>query len=431
MKQVFSVAKMSMSCERLLCSFVVLIISCSPAFGGGPLFMDFDTQPELFTSGVAEWREFGGRDGGGYLKITDANNGEVGSILIGELEEGELVAGFNITADLRVGGGTERPADGFSFNFASFDDPGVLDIVTGGTGVWAPSPNGTEDSLPEEGTRTGIAIGFDEWDSGEPDVVGLSLRVDNELIDQAELPVLNDGDSPQSLQTGPMGVDDPEELGWAQLTINLDPISQELLVVWKDEIAFETEVPWTPRAGVLLFGGRTGGANAYHHIDNIFIETFPEIGPGITCDFDLNGTCNLADIDALIYEGIPGGDAATYDLDGNGSVGPGDVRRWHLDTETLPGDSNLDGIVNAADLNNVGGNWQSDSSTSISQGDFNGDGNTNAADLNTLGNNWQKTGAQWAAEQGAAPLASAVPEPASALMTLFALLGLMGLRRKS
>ena len=45
-----------------------------------------------------------------------AANDQRGAILIGDLDQGGFVDGFVISADLRVGGGTDNPADGFSFN---------------------------------------------------------------------------------------------------------------------------------------------------------------------------------------------------------------------------------------------------------------------------------------------------------------------------
>ncbi len=52
-----------------------------------------------------------------------------------------------------------------------------------------------------------------------------------------------------------------------------------------------------------------------------------------------------------------------------------------------PGDANGDGIVNLADLQILGDNWQS-TTASWSEADFTGDGNVNLADLQILGDNW-------------------------------------------
>ncbi len=52
-----------------------------------------------------------------------------------------------------------------------------------------------------------------------------------------------------------------------------------------------------------------------------------------------------------------------------------------------PGDANGDGMVNLADLQILGDNWQSTTAT-WSEADFTGDGNVNLADLQILGDNW-------------------------------------------
>lgn len=88
----------------------------------------------------------------------------------------------------------------------------------------------------------------------------------------------------------------------------------------------------------------------------------------------------------------------------------------------LMGDANLDGTIDAIDLNAVGQNWQADG-TMWSTGDFNGDNISDAIDLNVLGQNWQAS-----VPVPAQP--ASVPEPASATLTLFSLFGLMMLRRR-
>ena len=73
------------------------------------------------------------------------------------------------------------------------------------------------------------------------------------------------------------------------------------------------------------------------------------------------------------------------------------------------GDANLDGVVDAADLNILGSHWQSDTATSWCEGDFDVDGDVDVGDLNALGLNWQL--------DVSAPAASAtltIPEPVTA-----------------
>ncbi len=182
---------------------LVMALACLPAQAA--IFdLDFETDPQdlgVQFFGTSQWLDFDGVDDSGYLNITDAANDQRGAIVFPDLEDGADLRAFSIEADLRVGGGTDSPADGFSFNFARPGDP-VLDDGEG----WAASPTG-EANLPEEGTTTGLGIGFDEWLSGGADIRGMSIRIDNQLVDQYEFPNNNgEVDDDTSLQTGPAGV---------------------------------------------------------------------------------------------------------------------------------------------------------------------------------------------------------------------------------
>ena len=241
------------------------------------VIIDFDGNAlpdETVLIGSAEVRAEGG-DPGGYLKVTDAANGERSTIIFPDLTGDTPVTSLNIKADLRVGGGTDSPADGFSFNLARPDDP----VVTAGDGNgFAAAPAG-EQNLPEEGTQTGIGVGFDEWFSGDGDVIGLSVRVDNELVSQVELPTKNGAlDDITSLQTGPND-DGINNLGWAPFEIDLNSAGQ-LKVSYKGNLYVDEQLDVEPFAGRLVFAGRTGGANSAHHIDNLLL-CVPEPGSSL------------------------------------------------------------------------------------------------------------------------------------------------------
>jgi hypothetical protein len=99
----------------------------------------------------------------------------------------------------------------------------------------------------------------------------------------------------------------------------------------------------------------------------------------------------------VITDQIGGGDATVYaaDVDGDGDVDVlsasqrNDTIAWHENLgPAIHGDANLDGRVDAQDLNAVGTNWRG-TDKSWEQGDFTGDGMVNADDLNQLALNWQ------------------------------------------
>jgi hypothetical protein len=136
------------------------------------------------------------------------------------------------------------------------------------------------------------------------------------------------------------------------------------------------------------------------------------------CDFDENGACESVDVDLLLAE--IGSSNGSFDLNSDGVVDFADTEVWltsagieNTGRSYLAGDANLDGVVDALDLNVVGIHWQSPV-TSWSQGDFNGDGRVDVMDLNQLGINWHQT----------APPSrtAAVPEPSGLAWTLTGLL---------
>jgi hypothetical protein len=80
----------------------------------------------------------------------------------------------------------------------------------------------------------------------------------------------------------------------------------------------------------------------------------------------------------------------------------------------LPGDANLDGTVNGADLNTVLSNFNQ-IGMGWRQGDFNYDGTVNGADLNTLLSNFNQHSS----------VGAAVPEPSTVLLAAAGLLGVL------
>jgi hypothetical protein len=230
-------------------------------------------------------------DGNGFIRVTAAQTGRGAAILFPDFDEGLVVSAFDFSVDVRLGDGTDTPADGFSINYARSDDPAVASIIGGGTGVWAGTTDigGTETSLPEEGTRTGLAIGFDTWGApgggnapNNADLRGISIRVDGVLIHQEGLPTVGANVSPEdptSLVTGPHSSADNrgsgENLTWQPLTVSLKQ-DGKLTVTWKGATVLEDfETGFFPSPGRLVFGGRTGDAYAIQDIDNISIATIP------------------------------------------------------------------------------------------------------------------------------------------------------------
>ena len=119
-----------------------------------------------------------------------------------------------------------------------------------------------------------------------------------------------------------------------------------------------------------------------------------------------------------------------HDLSGDGIVDQRDIDSWleaaaesnGFSERYLTGDANLDGEVNAADLNALGLQWQ-ESAFGWCSADFDASGFVNAVDLNLLGLNWRQQVAPAAAS------AVSVPEPSGVFLAVILLLCLPLSRR--
>lgn len=270
--------------------FVAAPAFCDGSTAGYCFDFDAGAPTDLAMFGTAEARPDNGNPNG-YLSITDAANSQRGAASLAVGADNSLIfAGrtgganaahhidnievtvnaptdFSVAADLRVGGGTDNPADGFSFSFVQNTDPWFADNDTY-------AGMGGEASLPEEGTRSGLSVGFDEWQSGPVpvngdvdgdgvitaeenpegnDVIGLSVRLNGDLIAQIPLPTKNGAvDDPTSLATGdrgPGGPGDISALGWAKLELGRQ--GNDVVVSWK---GVETVVTIPEPASLTLLG---------------------------------------------------------------------------------------------------------------------------------------------------------------------------------
>src|SRR5262249_39045224 len=143
---------------------------------GGSAFFNFNSNPTtsglLTLYGNASWQPTGGAGAAtnasdGYLQVTPAAGNQRGAIVFADFDNGQMIKGFTLEADVRIGNGTPSPADGFSISYVRANDPVLLDVGRGGNpavdaNIWATGPN-CEANLPEEGTQTGISVGFDAW----------------------------------------------------------------------------------------------------------------------------------------------------------------------------------------------------------------------------------------------------------------------------
>ena len=154
-----------------------------------------------------------------------------------------------------------------------------------------------------------------------------------------------------------------------------------------------------------------------------WLLTHTKSNPFARCDFDENGSCDLADVDAMFLQGPIGSGVAVdgsneaYDLNGDGQIDLLDRDAWLAEAATengfsspyLVGDANLDGGVDVGDFNQWNAN-QFQSTLLWSNGNFNGDANVDVGDFNL-----------WNANKFQSSDAAAVPEPHGIVMMLMGL----------
>ena len=146
-----------------------------------------------------------------------------------------------------------------------------------------------------------------------------------------------------------------------------------------------------------------------------------EVLSGPACDFDANDVCDVVDLDALLDN--LGSSDPTYDLVSDGVITLADRDEWlsiagqrDIGVDYLAGDTELNGQINTADLNELALAWGRTDNPGWPNGDFNGDDMVDAVDLNDIGINWQH----------GVDAAIAVPEPATSVLLWVTLLSLAG-----
>jgi hypothetical protein len=250
---------------------------CAATAQASTTFIDFNSDPVAAglistNTGSAQWIPYYGiaYDGAtnytdGFLELTPAVNNQVGTVIFPDFDQGAVVQGFTFDCWVRIGNGTTTPADGFSISYARapLPDPILYNSATPGN------------SDAEEGTRTGIAVGFDAYSNGGNDPVALDIWVDGVNVTNYPMPTINgSATDPTSIQTGPNdGSTAYTSLGWAHLIVNLTTTGL-LNVNYKNTwILTNYATGYQQGPGQLVMAGRTGGLNENQDVDNITITT--------------------------------------------------------------------------------------------------------------------------------------------------------------
>lgn len=152
----------------------------------------------------------------------------------------------------------------------------------------------------------------------------------------------------------------------------------------------------------------------------LFVTEFTVVPEQVLCDFNGDWLCNGSDIDRLMTDAATG--ATDTDLNGDSVVDDADRDEWLVlagDKNGFTGplfvrDSDLNGAVDATDLNALALSWRDVDDHKWTSGNFSvaGGPGVNAADLNALALNWRES---------VAVAGHAVPEPSTFGRMLLAL----------
>jgi T5SS/PEP-CTERM-associated repeat protein/probable HAF family extracellular repeat protein len=401
---------------------------------------------------------------GGTVVNTDGfigfNSGSLGAVVVSGAasawnNSGSLHVGSSGRGTLEiVNGGTVLSTDGFvGYNRSSQGTVTVRDkgshwdifgsLYVGGSKNAA---GGTGQVTIRDGGAVNVRGSLKVWNNGTVRVSGGSLTTNSvTLAADSILSGLGIIDAPVTVDNGatvspgdPVGIltvlQDYTQDSMGELLIELggtSPGEFDVLDIGgaaslNGNLQVDLIDPFTPSAGdvfdILNWGSLSGTFETVNlptladglswDTSDLYVTGTLGIFPGpFPCDVNADGVCDVADIDLLVEEIIAGTNDAGFDLNGDGVVDVADQDEWRslaaaehgFSDAYLYGDANLDGAVDASDLNVVGLNWRQ-TSNGWSQGDFDCSGFVDAGDLNLLALNWQ----------GSTPVpaaAQAVPEP--------------------
>ncbi len=180
--------------------------------------------------------------------------------------------------------------------------------------------------------------------------------------------------------------------------------------------------------GTVTFLGSTQADVNYDGINSdVYLDNFRIVG-GISGDFDGNGDYDCGDIDSLVAEVVAMTNNPSFDLTGDGDVNILDVDAWLAEAGAaeltsgqpyLPGDANLDGVVDVPDFNIWNGN-KFTQTAAWCLGDFNADGVTDVPDFNI-----------WNGGKFTSSDVNSVPEPAAGILAALGLVMLFVRKRTS
>jgi hypothetical protein len=199
--------------------------------------------------------------------------------------------------------------------------------------------------------------------------------------------------------------DNGELLELQRMTLPEAPEPVPVAHVSEDFVTYDNVAPWPAGASGNGSSLNRSAPSLFGNSATSWVAATPSPGtvafgdlPG---DFNDDGVVDDTDINILFGAISDGNMASEFDLNDSGDVNQDDVVFLVENIiGTSMGDANLDGKVDAMDLNQVGINWQRMDGAGWSNGDFTGDGAVTAQDLDEIGINWLSGEAAAAAQSG-------------------------------
>ena len=182
----------------------------------------------------------------GVLHLTDALNDQNGGLVVtNPVFGGAEVSAISVAFDVRLGGGTASPADGFSFNWG------------------ANIPNNTIGDS-EKGIGSGVRIGFDLWNNaGEAPSFNIYYKDVLLVTIMSTIPEMETGEA------------------FRRVLLRVDPDGKLYLAYGDRVLANGLQLPNYTFIAASKFGlfARTGGANENHWFDNVLIQATKSSAP--------------------------------------------------------------------------------------------------------------------------------------------------------
>ncbi len=214
-------------------------------------------------------------------------------------------------------------------------------------------------------------------------------------------------------------------------TASISIVGDDLSVIITDgtdgsqHVAFADTISGLSAIGTVrpAFAARTGGAYDNYEIDNFLMTGAATTLPG---DYNMDGVVDTADIDLqAVAMKTPTQDLATFDENGDGTINELDRTIWVTDhAKTWYGDANFDGVFSTDDLVAVfaAGKYETGGMAVWAEGDWTGDMVFDSGDL-------VAAFSDGGFELGPRPAVSAVPEPSSVVLLLLGCLAMIRRRK--